>query len=142
MSIILGVGTDLVHIERIEATYKKFGRRFLNRIYTEKEIESCLKRKEPIYRFAQRWAAKEACSKALGTGLRQGVYWRDMEVIHKISGQPTMQLTGGALKRAMFLCPKDHHLKIDLSLTDEYPLAHGIVIISAISPNLSKELNL
>ncbi len=141
MSIILGVGTDLVNIERIEAAYKKFGHRFLNRIYTEREIEACFKRKQPIYRLAQRWAAKEACSKALGTGLRQGVFWKDMEVIHKPSGQPTMLLTHGALKRALFLCPKEYHLKIDLSLTDEYPLAHGIVILSAITQDLNKELN-
>ncbi len=142
MSVILGVGTDLADINRIEATYDHFGERFLNRIYTKKEQEACFKRKRPIARFAQRWAAKEACSKALGTGLRKGVFWKDMEINHKPSGQPIITLTNGALKRALFLCPKGYHLKIDLSLTDEYPLAHAIVILSAITEPLNEELYL
>ncbi len=142
MSIILGVGTDLADIRRIEAAHKKFGKRFLNRIYTKKEIEACFKRKNPAARLAQRWAAKEACAKALGTGLRAGVFWKDMEVVHLPSGQPTLTLTNGALNRALALCPKGHHVKIDLSLTDEYPLAHGIVILSAVTENLHKELSL
>lgn len=142
MGIILGVGTDLADITRIDNTIKKFGERFLNRIYTQQEIESSFRRKNPSARLAQRWAAKEACSKALGTGLRKGVFWRDMEVIHLPSGQPTIRLTGGAYKRVLELTPKNYYPKIDVSLTDEYPLAHGIVIISAIDKKLAKELGI
>lgn len=142
MSIILGVGTDLADIHRIEKTIEQFGQRFLNRIYTEQEIRAAYRRKNPAARLAQRWAAKEACSKALGTGLRQGVFWRDMEVIHLPSGQPTIYLHGGALKRALALTPKNYYPKIDVSLTDEYPLAHGIVIISAVDEQLAKELGI
>ncbi len=142
MSVILGIGTDLADIKRIEATYKKFGNRFLNRIYTNRELEACFRRKNPAARLAQRWAAKEACSKALGTGLRQGVFWKDMEVNHMPSGQPTITLTNGALRRAQILCPTGYYLKIDLSLTDEYPLTHAIVILSAVVEELAKELNL
>ncbi len=137
--MIIGVGTDLADIQRIEQTLEKFGNRFLNRIYTEQEIKAAFRRKNPAARLAQRWAAKEACSKALGTGLRQGVFWKDMEVNHLPSGQPTMKLTGGALARLNKLTPKNFLPKIDVSLTDEYPLAHGIVIISAMDINLAKE---
>ncbi|MFV0430841.1 MAG: holo-ACP synthase [Alphaproteobacteria bacterium] len=142
MAVILGVGTDFADINRIKRSLDQFGERFLNRIYTKQEIEASFRRKNPAARLAQRWAAKEACSKALGTGLRQGVFWRDMEVIHLPSGQPTIRLHGGALKRAEALTPKNYVPKIDVSLTDEYPLAHGIVILSAVEAKLAKELNL
>ena len=134
--MIIGVGTDLVDIRRIERTLERFGDAFCKRIYTPYEIAVCESRGAKSERkrasaYAMRFAGKEACSKALGTGLRLGVFWRDMENSNLPTGQPLMRLTGGALERLESLLPKGMKAKIDVSLTDEYPLAHAIVIISA-----------
>lgn len=131
--MILGVGTDLCDIRRIEATLQRFGDRFVDRIFTRDERARAERRPATrAYRYAQTFAAKEACAKALGTGLRLGVFWRDMQVVHLPSGKPTLQLMGGALQRLMFLVPSQHQPVMNVSLTDEFPLAHAIVIISAV----------
>ena len=130
--MIIGIGSDIIDIRRIEQTLARFGDRFTNRIYTEKERARAERR--PAQRaatYAKRFAAKEATSKALGTGLKQGVFWRDMGVANLPSGQPTMKLTGGALRRLEQLTPPGHVAHIHVSLTDDYPLAVGFVIISA-----------
>lgn len=131
--MILGIGTDLASIERIARTIDRFGERFLNRVFTETERHKAGRRKDVAGTYAKRWAAKEACSKALGTGLRRGVFWRDMGVINQRGGKPTMALTGGALTRLQEMTPAGMSPQIDLTLTDEYPMAQAIVIISAIS---------
>ena len=130
--MIIGVGTDLVDIRRIERTMSRFGKTFCDRIYTSAEQVLCDSRegKKRISAYAMRFAAKEACAKALGTGLRQGVFWRDMEIGHLPSGKPIMTLTGGALKRMNSLAPEGLTPQIDVSLTDEYPYAMAVVIIS------------
>ncbi len=131
--MILGVGTDLCDIRRIDATLQRFGDRFINRVFTRDERARAERRPTTrAYRYAQAFAAKEACAKALGTGLRLGVFWRDMQVIHLPSGKPTLQLTGGALQRLMSLVPSQHQPIMNVSLTDEFPLAHAIVILSAV----------
>ncbi|MTI09016.1 holo-ACP synthase [Curvivirga aplysinae] len=130
--MIIGTGTDLCAIPRIEETLAKFGTRFLERLYTEQEQARAERRpNKRADRYAQMFAAKEACSKALGTGFRQGVFWRDMEVVPEPSGKPTMRLHGGALKRMMSLIPDGMEPQVDVSLTDEAGLAHAMVIISA-----------
>ena len=129
--MILGVGTDLIDIRRIERTLERFGDRFLDRVFTAKEREKAEGRAKPAAAFAQRYAAKEACAKALGTGFRRGVFWRDIGVESMPSGQPFLTLTGGAEQRLMELLPEGWVPRIDLSLTDEPPYAHGMVIISA-----------
>lgn len=130
--MILGIGTDLVQIPRIEATLERFGERFTFRIYTENERKRAERREhDRAASYAKRFAAKEACSKALGTGIRRGVFWRDMGVINLPSGAPSMALTGGAAARLAEMTPPGHRAKISLSLTDDYPLALGFVIISA-----------
>ncbi len=129
--MILGVGTDLIDIRRIERTLERFGDRFLDRVFTAKEREKAGGRAKPAAAFAQRYAAKEACAKALGTGFRRGVFWRDIGVESMPSGQPFLTLTGGAEQRLMELLPEGWVPRIDLSLTDEPPYAHGMVIISA-----------
>jgi holo-[acyl-carrier protein] synthase len=130
--MIIGIGTDLCDIRRIERTLERFGERFLDRIYTDLERSRCLARANPPAHFAQRYAAKEACSKALGTGFRQGVFWRDMGVDNLRSGKPFLTLTGGALERLQSLTPEGKTAQVDLTLTDEYPMAQAVVIISAI----------
>lgn len=130
--MILGIGDDLCDIRRIEKSLERFGERFINRVFTEKERERAERR--PLTRagtYAKRFAAKEACSKALGTGFRQGVFWRDMGVANLPSGQPTMILTGGAAARLVELTPKGYVARIHVTLTDEYPMAHSLVMISA-----------
>jgi holo-[acyl-carrier protein] synthase len=130
--MILGIGSDLVQIPRIEQTLERFGDRFTLRIYTE--LERARADRRPLERaatYAKRFAAKEACSKALGTGLKRGVFWRDMGVANLPSGQPTMVLTGGAAQRLAELTPPGFRPHIHVSLTDDYPLAVGFVIISA-----------
>lgn len=130
--MILGVGSDLCDIRRIEKTLARFGDRFTQRIFTEAERARAERR--PAQRaatYAKRFAAKEACAKALGTGLRAGVFWRDMGVANLRSGAPTMALTGGAALRLQGLTPKGYVATVHLSLTDEYPLAQAFVIISA-----------
>jgi holo-[acyl-carrier protein] synthase len=130
--MILGLGSDTIDIRRIEKTIERYGERFLNRTFTEVERTKSDRRRLRAASYAKRFAAKEACAKALGTGLRQGVFWRDMGVVNLPSGQPTMQLTGGAAKRLEALIPPGHKARIDLSITDDFPMAQAIVIISAV----------
>ena len=130
--MIIGVGSDLIDIERIERTLDRFGSRFMNRCFTKNEQNKCNIRANSADSYAKRYAAKEACSKALGTGFRSGVYWRDIEVVSLPSGKPTLELFGGAAIRLDEITPKGMKPKIDLSLTDESPLAQAIVVISAI----------
>jgi len=130
--MILGIGSDLVDIRRIQATLDRFGERFTNRVFTETERRRCDRRADRAGGYARRFAAKEACSKALGTGLRKGVFWRDMAVVNLPSGKPTLALTGGALVQLQSLVPAGMAVQIDLSMTDDPPLAQAIVIISAL----------
>ena len=130
--MIIGVGSDLIDIRRIERTIERHGERFLDRIFTPLERAKAERRATRIDTYAKRFAAKEACAKALGTGLRAGVFWRDMGVVNLPSGRPTMQLTGGALARLQEITPEDHLARIDVTLTDEGPLAQALVIISAV----------
>jgi holo-[acyl-carrier protein] synthase len=129
--MILGIGTDLVDIRRIEQTLARHGERFINRIYTDVERAKAERRANRIDTYAKRFAAKEACAKALGTGFRNGVFFRDMGVVNLPSGKPTLRLTGGALKRLQAITPAGYEAQIDLALTDEYPLAQAFVVISA-----------
>ncbi len=129
--MIIGIGNDLIDIRRIERTLERFGERFLERIFTETERRRSERRAGRAESYAKRFAAKEACSKALGTGFRRGVYWRDMGVVNLDSGKPTMDLRGGAARRLAEITPAGMEARIDLTLTDEPPLAHAIVIISA-----------
>jgi holo-[acyl-carrier protein] synthase len=129
--VIIGIGTDLCDIRRIEKTLARFDARFINRLYDEYEIKKAMRRQNPAASFAQSFAAKEACSKALGTGFRQGVFWRDMVVQNLPTGQPIMLLKGGAKARLDTLTPAGMTAKVDVSQTDEYPMAHAMVIISA-----------
>src|SRR4051812_5712808 len=130
--MILGLGSDLIDIRRIEATLARHGERFIARLYTDIERAKSEARAQRAASYAKRFAAKEACAKALGTGLNRGVYWRDMGVVNLPGGKPTMALTGGALKRLEAITPAGHVAKIDLSITDDYPMAQAIVIISAL----------
>ena len=130
--MILGIGTDLVDIRRIEQTIARHGDRFVNRIYTEVERARAERKANRIETYAKRFAAKEACAKALGTGFRDGVFFRDMGVVNLPSGKPTLRLTGGALKRLQAITPAGYEAQIDLAITDEYPLAQAFVVISAL----------
>jgi len=130
--MIIGLGSDLIDIRRIEKTIEKHGERFLSRIFTTIEREKSDKRAARAASYAKRFAAKEACAKALGTGLRRGVFWRDMGVINLRGGKPTMALTNGALKRLEEITPKGHRAQVDLTITDDFPLAQAVVIISAV----------
>lgn len=130
--MILGIGTDLCDIRRIEKTLERFGARFIERLYDPYEIKKANRRQNPASSFAQSFAAKEACSKALGTGFRMGVFWRDMVVENLPTGQPIMRLTGGAKARLDSLTPDGMVARVDVSQTDEYPMAHAMVIISAV----------
>ncbi len=130
--MILGIGSDLANIERIEATIARFGDRFLTRVFTDRERRKADSRPRAIAAtYAKRWAAKEACSKALGTGLRMGISWRDMAVSNLPSGQPVMQVTGWAAERLAALTPPDHEAVIHLTLTDDHPWAQAFVVIEA-----------
>ncbi len=129
--MIIGIGTDLVDIRRIEQTIARHGDRFIDRIFTEVERARAERRANRIDTYAKRFAAKEACAKALGTGFRKGVFFRDMGVINLPSGKPTLHLTGGALARLEAITPAGYRAQIDLALTDEYPLAQAFVVISA-----------
>lgn len=131
--MILGLGNDLIDIRRIEATIERFGDRFLDRIFTDTERRKSDRRSERAASYAKRFAAKEACSKALGTGLRRGVFWRDMGVVNLPSGRPTMVLTGGAAEQLRRITPDGYEARIDLTITDDFPLAQAIVIISGIA---------
>ncbi|HMN52020.1 MAG TPA: holo-ACP synthase [Xanthobacteraceae bacterium] len=130
--MIIGVGIDLCDARRIARSIERFGDRFLDRIYTAEERRRSDKRKLRAESYAKRFAAKEACAKALGTGFRRGVFFRDLGVVNLPSGKPTMALTGGALKRLEALIPPGFTAQIDLALTDEGPLAQAIVVISAV----------
>lgn len=130
--MIIGIGNDLIDIRRIEKTLERYGTRFINRLYTDIEQKKSERRMQRAASYAKRFAAKEACSKALGTGLRQGVFWRDMGVTNLASGKPTMQLTNGALARLEKITPDGMQAQIDLTITDDFPLAQAIVIISAV----------
>jgi len=130
--MILGMGSDLIDIRRIEKTIQRHGERFLLRIFTDIERAKSDRRAQRAASYAKRFAAKEACAKALGTGLNQGVYWRDMGVVNLPGGKPTIRLTGGALKRLEKLTPAGATAQIDLTITDDFPLAQAIVIISAV----------
>lgn len=133
--MIIGVGTDLLDIRRIEQTLDRFGERFCARIYTDGERRRCDRKINRAACYAQRYAAKEACSKALGTGLRDGVFWRDMVIDNLPSGKPVMRLSGGARRRLGDLTPAGMTAVIEVTLTDEYPMAHAVVVISAIAQN-------
>ena len=137
MTMIIGIGNDLIRIDRMEKTLERFGDRFTNRVFTEVERLKSDRRHNRAASYAKRFAAKEACSKALGTGLSQGTYWRDMGVVNLPSGKPTMALTGPALATLERLTPAGFVAKIDLTITDDYPLAQAIVIISAIPPDMA-----
>lgn len=131
--MILGIGNDLIDIRRVAATLERFGTRFEERIFTDVERRKSDRRANRAASYAKRFAAKEACSKALGTGFRRGVFWRDMGVVNLPSGKPTMTLTGGALLRLQEITPDGLVAQIDLTITDDFPLAQAIVIISGIS---------
>ena len=131
--MIIGIGSDLIDIRRVERSLERFGDRFVQRVFTEIEQAKSDRRKERAASYAKRFAAKEACSKALGTGLRQGVFWRDMGVANLPSGKPTMVLTGGALIRLESMMPEGHMPSIHLTITDDWPLAQAFVIIEAIA---------
>ena len=135
--MIIGLGSDLIDIRRVEKTLERFGSRFTERVFTEIEQKKSDRRAQRAASYAKRFAAKEACSKALGTGIRRGVWWRDMGVVNLPGGRPTMQLTGGALARLQALTPEGHEARIDLSITDDWPLAQAFVIISAVVPGKS-----
>tara|TARA_B100000927_G_scaffold291720_1_gene296121 strand:+ start:2248 stop:2643 length:396 start_codon:yes stop_codon:yes gene_type:complete len=130
--MIIGIGTDIIDITRIEMVINRFGDRFKNRVYTKKEILKCEARKLSANSYAKRYAAKEACSKALGTGFRKGVYWRDIEVINNKSGKPELFLHNGARSVFEKLLPQNTSGQIDLSITDEYPYAQATVIITSL----------
>ena len=130
--MIIGLGNDIIDIRRIERTLERFGQRFVDRLFTRVEQIKSDRRKNRAASYAKRFAAKEACSKALGTGLRQGVFWRDMGVVNKPSGQPTLELTGGALLRLQAMTPAGYRPQIDLTITDDFPQAQAIVIITAV----------
>ncbi len=130
--MILGIGNDIVDIRRIEATLERFGQRFIERVFTETEQAKSERRAQRAASYAKRFAAKEACAKALGTGVpRCGVHWRHMGVVNRLSGQPTMELSGGAAARLAEMTPPGMTARIDVTITDEYPQAQVIVIISA-----------
>ena len=130
--MIIGIGTDLCDIRRIAKTIERHGDRFLDRIYTKTERVRAERRANRADTFAKRFAAKEACAKALGTGLRAGVFFRDMGVVNLPSGKPTLRLTGGALRRLEDITPAGHVPQIDLALSDDWPYAQAFVIISAL----------
>ncbi len=132
--MILGIGNDLCDIRRIEKSIERFGDRFLLRVFTEEERRKALSRAHPTRTFAKRFAAKEAATKALGTGFSNGVYFIDIGVVNAPSGRPTLALTGGAARHLALLTPKGFTARIDVTLTDEYPLAEAFVVISVV-PN-------
>jgi len=129
--MILGVGTDLANIERIAGVLDRHGDRFRNRVFTETEQRKSERRKDTAGTYAKRWAAKEACSKALGTGLRMGIAWKDMAVRNLRTGQPVMEVSGWAAERLRDMTPKGHEAIIHVTLTDDYPWAQAFVVIEA-----------
>lgn len=132
--MILGIGSDLVDIRRIEKVLERHGERFISRVFTDVERARAERRAGRIETYAKRFAAKEACAKALGTGFRRGVFFRDLGVVNLRSGRPTMELTGGARARLREITPPGLEARIDISITDEWPLAQAFVVISAQAP--------
>lgn len=130
--MIIGIGNDMIDIRRIESTLERFGDRFTNRVFTELERQRSDRKATRAASYAKRFAAKEACAKALGTGISRGVYWRDIGVVNLKTGQPTLQLRGGAAQRLELMMPQGLRPKIDLSLTDDYPWAQAFVVISGL----------
>ena len=130
--MIIGLGNDIIDIRRIEKTIARFGDRFLGRIFTDTERKKSEPRAGRAASYAKRFAAKEACAKALGTGFRKGVFWRDMGVVNLASGRPTMVLTGGAAEQLRRITPAGFEPRIDVSLTDDFPQAQAVVLISAV----------
>ncbi len=130
--MIIGLGSDIIDIRRIERTLERFGERFVGRVFTEVERRKCDRRARRADSYARRFAAKEACAKALGTGLRRGVYWRDMGVVNLPSGKPTLALTGGAARRLDEITPPGMAAQIDLTIADDHPMAQAVVLISAV----------
>jgi holo-[acyl-carrier protein] synthase len=130
--MIIGLGNDVIDIRRVERTIERYGERFLTRIFTETERRKSDGRATRAASYAKRFAAKEACAKALGTGFRRGVFWRDMGVVNLPSGRPTLVLTGGAARALARITPEGHDVRIDLTITDDFPTAQAIVIISAL----------
>lgn len=139
--MIIGLGSDSIDIRRIEKTIADHGERFLNRVFTTIERQKSDRRRMRAASYAKRWAAKEACAKALGTGMNQGVFWRDIGVVNLPSGKPTIELTGGAARRLEMLIPPGSKAQIDVSITDDFPMAQAIVIISAVPASQAPEAN-
>ncbi|MGE0063439.1 MAG: holo-ACP synthase [Xanthobacteraceae bacterium] len=137
--MIIGLGSDITDVRRIAKVIERHGDRFLERVFTDVERAKADRRKNRVETYAKRFAAKEACSKALGTGIRQGVWWRDMGVVNLPGGRPTMKLTGGALARLQQLTPPGCEARIDLTITDEGPMAQALVIISAVGASPATE---
>jgi holo-[acyl-carrier protein] synthase len=133
--MILGIGNDTIDIRRIETALERYGERFIARIFTEAEQAKSERRAARAASYAKRFAAKEACAKALGTGLRRGVFWRDMGVINLPSGQPTLLLSGGAARQLQRITPPGYHARIHLTMTDDFPIAQAFVLISADPPD-------
>ncbi len=131
-SVIIGIGSDLIDIRRVEKTLERHGERFIARVFTETEKRKSEGRRLRAASYAKRFAAKEACAKALGTGLSRGVFWRDMGVVNLPGGKPTMQLTGGAAARLAQMLPPGHRAVVHLTITDDFPLAQAFVIIEAV----------
>jgi holo-[acyl-carrier protein] synthase len=131
--MILGIGSDITDVRRIAKVIERHGDRFIDRVFTAAERGRAEKRHNRVETYAKRFAAKEACAKALGTGLRSGVWWRDMGVVNLPSGRPTMELTGGAKRRLDAITPKGYEPRIELTITDEGPMAHAFVIIWALA---------
>ena len=131
--MILGIGSDITDVRRIAKVIERHGDRFIDRVFTATERERAERRRNRFETYAKRFAAKEACAKALGTGLRAGVWWRDMGVVNLPSGRPTMELTGGAKRRLEAITPAGYEARIDLTITDEGPMAHAFVIIWALA---------
>jgi holo-[acyl-carrier protein] synthase len=129
--MIIGIGSDITDVRRIAKVLDRHGDRFIDRIFTPIERAKAEKRRNRVETYAKRFAAKEACAKALGTGLRAGVWWRDMGVVNLPSGRPTLELTGGARRRLDAITPAGYEARIDLTITDEGPMAHAFVVISA-----------
>jgi holo-[acyl-carrier protein] synthase len=130
--MIIGIGNDIIDIRRVEKTLDRYGERFIGRIFTEVEVKKSERRRQRAASYAKRFAAKEACAKALGTGMSAGVFWRDMGVVNLPSGKPTMALTGGAAERLKRLMPVGHRPEIHVTITDDFPMAQAFVVIEAV----------
>jgi holo-[acyl-carrier protein] synthase len=139
--MILGIGSDITDVRRVAKVIERHGDRFINRVFTPAERARAERRRNRVETYAKRFAAKEACAKALGTGLRAGVWWRDMGVVNLPSGRPTMELTGGAKRRLEAITPAGYEARIDLTITDEGPMAQAFVIISAVATSGRLKVN-